>query len=308
MTRIENLERRHEPAGPVVVASYREFAPHAALRDDVLAFFSFVPGPGAPVTGRPVLWQASFGIGDSFCSPFFAHASASVVVELGLACEARGIWRPSPVDASVVGPMCAVGPTDLGSRAAMIGAYFMPGRVSSFTHVPASELTDRVVALEDLWGARASQLPAQLAELDEGTAIDRLESALLRRSTDRRARRPGLNVTGLAAWVVQRHGRLPVERLSDEAGVSRQHLARVFREYVGMRPKLFSRLARFHSALAYAGSGDTVQWARAAAALGYADQSHMIAEFREFSSLTPQRLAAERWFHPFIERAKSSRI
>jgi len=37
--------------------------------------------------------------------------------------------------------------------------------------------------------------------------------------------------------------------------------------------------------------------------MGYADQSHMIAEFREFSSLTPQRLAVERWFHPCIDRA-----
>ena len=39
--------------------------------------------------------------------------------------------------------------------------------------------------------------------------------------------------------------------------------------------------------------------------MGYADQSHMIAEFRQFSSLTPQELANRDWFHPFIERAKS---
>jgi AraC-like DNA-binding protein len=39
--------------------------------------------------------------------------------------------------------------------------------------------------------------------------------------------------------------------------------------------------------------------------VGYTDQSHMIAEFRQFSSLTPHMLATERWFHPFIERAKS---
>ena len=41
---------------------------------------------------------------------------------------------------------------------------------------------------------------------------------------------------------------------------------------------------------------------------GYADQSHMIAEFRRFSSLTPQMLAREKWFHPFIERAKARRL
>jgi hypothetical protein len=31
----------------------------------------------------------------------------------------------------------------------------------------------------------------------------------------------------------------------------------------------------------------------------------MIAEFREFSSLTPESLALGRWFHPFIERARA---
>jgi AraC-like DNA-binding protein len=302
---IEKLERHDESMDRAIVASYREFAPREELRDDVLAFFSFVPGLGARDPGRRILWRASFGSGDSFCSPLFADASASIVVELGLTCRAQGVWQRSALEGKVLGPMAGVGPTDLGQRSAMIGAYLMPGRVSSFMRVSASELTDRVVALEDLWGTSGSELPAHLAELDEAAAIDRLESALLRRFTDRRACRPRLNVAGLTAWVLRRRGRLPVEQLSDAAGVSRQHLARVFREFVGVGPKLFCRLARFHSALSYAGRGHDVQWARAAAALGYADQSHMIAEFREFSSLTPQQLVAERWFHPFIERAKS---
>jgi len=87
------------------------------------------------------------------------------------------------------------------------------------------------------------------------------------------------------------------------AGVSRQHLTREFREQIGISPKLYSRLSRFHSALAYAGA-TSVDWAHAAAEAGFADQSHMIAEFRQFSGLTPHALARGHWFHPFIERAK----
>jgi AraC-like DNA-binding protein len=48
-------------------------------------------------------------------------------------------------------------------------------------------------------------------------------------------------------------------------------------------------------------------WARVAGELGYADLSHMIAEFRELSSLTPERLATERWFHPFILKGQDAR-
>jgi AraC-like DNA-binding protein len=116
-----------------------------------------------------------------------------------------------------------------------------------------------------------------------------------------------LNVPGLAQCILRERGRLKIERLADAAGVSRQHLTRSFREAVGVTPKLFARLARFQAGLAYAGCGTPVDWAQAALELGYADQSHMIAEFREFSSLTPETLARQRWFHPFIEHARSAR-
>jgi AraC-like DNA-binding protein len=302
------LEHPPEYTDRPIVASYREFAPREELRDHVLAFFSFVPGGDTRVSGRRMLWQSSFAAGDSFCSPLFADASASIVIELGATCRSEGVWHRTAIGGKVIGPICGVGRTDLERRPAMIGAYFLPGRVSSFMHVPASELADRVVTLEDLWGSGGSQLALQLAELDEAARIDQLESALLRRLADRRADSRRVNVAGLAGWALRRRGRVPVEALSDVAGVSRQHLSRLFRELVGVPPKRYCRLARFHSALAYAGRGDAVPWARVAAGLGYADQSHMIAEFREFSSLTPQQLAADRWFHPFIERAKGSVI
>jgi AraC-like DNA-binding protein len=191
----------------------------------------------------------------------------------------------------------------------MAGVYFHPAQASGFTQVPACELTDRIVALEDLWGAAGSELPAELGDANtEAARIDRLESALLRRIGERRGSAVALDVSGLAAWVLRRRGRLTVPCLADTAGVSRQHLTRVFREGVGVTPKLYCRLARFQAGLAFAGCGKSVDWAQAAVEMGYADQSHMIAEFREFSSLTPQALATQRWFHPFIERARDAQV
>jgi AraC-like DNA-binding protein len=68
--------------------------------------------------------------------------------------------------------------------------------------------------------------------------------------------------------------------------------------------KLYCRLTRFRAALSSA-AAESPNWAEAAAELGYADQSHMIAEFREFSSLTPARLLSERRFHPFVPDRES---
>jgi AraC-like DNA-binding protein len=92
--------------------------------------------------------------------------------------------------------------------------------------------------------------------------------------------------------------------MAESAGVSRQALTRAFREDIGVTPKLYCMLARFQSGLAFASCEKAIDWAGLAVDLGYADQSHMISEFRRFSSLTPHELASGKWFHPFIERAK----
>jgi AraC-like DNA-binding protein len=201
--------------------------------------------------------------------------------------------------------MTRVGSTTLVERPAMVGVYFKPAGASVFLDLPSSEVTDRVVALDDVWGTPARDLAAELDELDEAERIDRFERALVRRLARHRPVATSIDIQGLAAWANRSRGRVSVSQLADAAGVSRQHLGRTFRDFVGVSPKVFLRLARFQSGLAYAGCGERVEWARAAVELGYADQSHMIAEFREFSSLTPYQLATERWFHPFIERAKA---
>lgn len=292
------------------VACYREFAPCEALRTHIRAFFSFVPGAEKDPARRPITREVLFGEGDSFCSPLFADGHVSIVFSFGRTCHVDGLWHRNPVgpQGKVIGAMSMVGPTSAGERPEMAGVYFHPAHLSPFTNVPARELTDRIVALEDLWGTAGSELLTELSDANEAARIDRLESAMLRRIGAGRRSTVALDVPGLAAWVLRRRGRLTVQCLADAAGVSRQHLTRVFRDCVGVTPKLYCRLARFQSGLAYAGRGKNVDWAQAAVEMGYADQSHMIAEFKEFSSLTPQRLATQRWFHPFIERARDARF
>jgi AraC-like DNA-binding protein len=290
---------------PASVACYREFAPHPALEGLIRAWFSFVPKPETVPACRRITREVVFGPGDPFSAPLFADGNSSLVVRFGRSCHADGSWKRNLPGAHgvVIGAVSRVDAVPDGELPEMIGAYFHPARVASFAHVPAEELTDRIVALEDLWGASGRELPARLDEMGESARIDGLESVLLRRIRAGSEPAGTVNVAGLAAWVLQGRGRMSVERLAEAAGVSRQHLTRVFRERVGVSPKLYSRLARFQSALVYAVVGRKVDWARASAELGYADQSHMIADFREFSGLTPERLSSGRWFHPFIERA-----
>jgi AraC-like DNA-binding protein len=183
----------------------------------------------------------------------------------------------------------------------MVGAYFHPGGLPAFTNLPVHELTNGTATVEDIWGPAAAEIAGRLAEVNEVARVDALESMLIERLGEKRQPHTTVDVPGLAASIHQSGGQVIVEQLAFGAGISRQQLTRLFRQRVGVTPKLYARLARFHSGLACAGSRTAANWAQMALELGYADQSHWIAEFKEFSGLTPQQFAARRWLHPFVE-------
>lgn len=281
-------------------ARYREFAPCAALQPYIRAFFTYTTA-AANDPARGITREIRFAAGTPSWSNLFADGHVSVVFAFGTGYRVDGLWEPGPArpHGHVIGAMSTVRATSPGESLVQVGAYFRAAEARRFTGVPACELTNRIIALEDLWGARASQADAEFGEArGDEERVRRLESALLARMMP--ARRSALDVPGLAAWALRRQRRLSVEDLAHAAGVSRQHLTRAFRESVGVTPKLYCRLARFQAGLSYSRRAAHVDWAQAAAELGYADQSHMIAEFRQFSGLTPGSCASGRTFHPFM--------
>jgi AraC-like DNA-binding protein len=290
-----------------VVVEYREFAPCEALREYVDRFFSFAPLDIS--CRRAVIREVRFSEKDSFCSPLFADAQVSMVFSFEQSCAPGRPWHfgGSVPRGDVIGPVTVAGTTSREELPEMLGVYFRAGRSSAFTGLPACELTDQIVPLANMRIAGLSDLLAELGAIKEASRIDRLESALLARLEKAQESERLPQVNRLAECVLRSHGRLTVDDMANAAGVSRQHLTRVFRTNVGVTPKLFCRLVRFHAGLGYASCGKKVDWARAALELGYSDQSHMIAEFREFSSFTPEGLARKRYFHPFIERARNRR-
>lgn len=157
--------------------------------------------------------------------------------------------------------------------------------------VPPSALAEQIVPLEDLWGPAAQRMAEQLAEAkDLRLAAALLEEAIAGRLASLQAPR---GHTRLALEAAARLATLRVEEVADALGVSTRNLRRVFRDVVGMSPKEYARLARFHLALRRARASRDVDWADVAAATGYYDQSHLIAEFHDLAGVTPRALVHE---------------
>lgn len=164
------------------------------------------------------------------------------------------------------------------------------GATESVLGVPASSLFDRIVWLEDLWGPVATRrLIDQLgnAPAAEVTAVfERAIAERLQLADDR----PSSPVVLAAA---ERLESANVSTVADDLEVSERSLRRAFHHAVGMSPKAFAKLARFHRAVRAAREDVHAGWANIAAAAGYYDQAHLISDFRELAGVTPRALLHE---------------
>lgn len=162
---------------------------------------------------------------------------------------------------------------------------------------PAGELASVDAPLEDLLGPAARELVDRVRSAEgwpDRFAV--LDAALLRRLRDDDA----VPAEVAEAWrlTTASAGRLPVARLADHVGWSPRHLEQRFRAATGLRPKEAARVVRFDGArrelAARAATGRPLDLAGLAATAGYADQSHLTRDWREFAGLPPTRwLAAE---------------
>ena len=151
-----------------------------------------------------------------------------------------------------------------------------------------AELSEAVVALDDLWGREAMRIGEQLrgaASWEDRFAI--AETALARRQETGRAVDPEVAF----AWgrLVASRGRIRVERLAAETGWSRKRLWYRFRSQIGLTPKRAALLVRFDHAARLLSEGHSA--AEVAADSGYADQSHLHREVLAFAGMTPAALA-----------------
>lgn len=162
----------------------------------------------------------------------------------------------------------------------LVGVRFHPSMARQFLGVAASELTNQLVELSGLWGARGNQLRDRLSSAASGEEAVALLADELRPVEETPAQQ-------LVLWVAEQAGRVRLDDLARFAGLSQRHLRRVFLEQTGVSPKLFCRVVRFRSLVSRLSTGAEADWADLALDYGYYDQSHLVNEFRELSGLTP---------------------
>lgn len=182
----------------------------------------------------------------------------------------------------VAGPdtHAASGPLRVGAR--VTGIRFFPGTAPALLGVPAHELRDTRVEIDELWSSALARRAVEAV----GSAMDPM-IGLERFAAERAAVTEP--VDPVLPWIVTRlEAGHSVADIADAAGLGERRLHRMSLAAFGYGPKTLGRILRLQRALALIRAGTS--FAETAARTGYADQAHLARDVREFSGMPLRQL------------------
>ncbi|MFI6293618.1 helix-turn-helix domain-containing protein [Nonomuraea sp. NPDC050790] len=179
-------------------------------------------------------------------------------------------------------------------RVRLVGVHFKPWGISPFVGVPASELRNRWVPVDAVWRRSLDRIRNRIGDLASPAETLRvLEEELRSRLAEGPSR--GLALVRQAGGRLETsHGVVPVGALADDAGVSGNHLATLFKSHVGVTPKRVARIYRFARLIVSVDARRTIDWSALAQAAGYFDHAHFSREFKDFTGHSPTEYLALR--------------
>ena len=180
------------------------------------------------------------------------------------------------------GPSSEARVIDTGLQRSLICVDFTLGGAAAFVDVPVSEARDILVELDQLWGRDGVTLRERLLDAPTPEARLRLLNELLVTHFTGRDSDPAI---GAAAALIERG--LPIGDVAKRIGLLSKTLNRRFRAAVGLTPKRYSRVRRLQRVLCSISGGREFDWCETAIEHGYADQAHLVHDFRDLTGMPP---------------------
>lgn len=208
------------------------------------------------------------------------HANAWACLNVVLSGEVRCADGPLPA-AFLTGPFSAPFDTDVRGELLSLSIVLQPWALRPLFDLPASELVDRLLAVDGIASPRLHALCdyARVA-CGGGLSPQALWSAVAELVAGAGATPPAL-----ALETLRRHG---VEAAAESLGVSARHYRRRFTDHMGLAPAAWLRITRWEQSLQDLAQASSL--AELSARHGYADQAHLTRETRALLGTSPARL------------------
>lgn len=187
------------------------------------------------------------------------------------------------------GQVTAFRDISLLSEIELIIVVFQPQGINLLLGIPADELRNNIVSAEYVFGKQSLELFEQLA----GKVSIREKVVLLNdffaKQISKRTHPNALIIEAALNFIMQNRGVISIGQLVKLTGYTERHIERMFIESIGINPKKFGNIIRLHHFLKHIKKGPREKNLTAIAyESGYADQSHLIREFKKITGVTPK--------------------
>jgi AraC-like DNA-binding protein len=217
-------------------------------------------------------------------------ASSNLMINLG---EPFDVYQPDQAEPFIrcsnswwVGIWSTYHTVDWPPDVQFFGVHFKPGGAYPFLQFPLTEMNNQVVPLDAIWGYYSAEIRERLyASPSIQAGFAQLEQLLLARLSEAPH---GLDVVQYAITEIsQYHGGLSIRALSNQIGISQNHLGNQFKRFVGIPPKEVARFYRFANALRLINTTRLVDLTSIAYQSQFYDQSHFNKDFVAFTGHSP---------------------
>jgi AraC-like DNA-binding protein len=230
------------------------------------------------------------GTSVAFHDIVFPSGCMEIIFNLG-----TGQWQTAAGDDFVTTPPIELwgqitGPLPVKSigKNTMLGIRFFSHAAAYFLNDKIELFNNQVVDFSDISGEATTILHSKLLEtMTWNKRIELVEEFLLYRlSLSEKRSNKGHVVGDIMNEIRQEDFFDTIENVANRYGITSRYLQKLFLQYTGLTPKLYSKINRFQNSLRLISQKDS-SLTSIAYDCGYFDQSHFIREFKSFTGFTP---------------------
>ena len=232
----------------------------------------------------------------TFEDTVFPSGCIEIIFNLG-----AGKWQTAVEDGFVTTPPVElwgqiIRPLPVRSigRNIMLGVRFFPHAAGYFLKDTVDLFNNQVVDFRDLSDNAVNVLYSKLLETAAwNKRIELVEGFLFQRLLLSERRFSKMNVVSDIMNEIRREDFFDnIENVAGRYGITARYMQKLFLQYTGLTPKLYSKINRFQNSLRLVAQKD-ISLTSIAYDCGYFDQSHFIREFKSFTGLTPSGYSIE---------------
>lgn len=177
-------------------------------------------------------------------------------------------------------------------RNTMLGIRFYPHAAACFIRGQIGQFNNQVIDFNDIYAVR--ELHARLLENpDWKKRIALLEEFLLKQLDASTKKLSKMEVMGHIMNEIRKEDFYEnITGIASRYGITSRYLQKLFLQYTGLTPKLYTKINRFQNSLKLVSKKDR-SLTSIAYDCGYFDQSHFIREFKYFTGYTPSCYSQE---------------